>query len=190
MARIYIIDNGRLYWIRQWINEGMLDHLVLTTEAKGAQRFTQQEAGDYAMQLGILGYDAHIDGGRQNGEQSPRDKDNRRPDASRPSYDKADGQSENGRCHLRRDSKECHSGQRKGAGSPAGRAGKAESQGGCQKHREDRDWCIVQLGLERKYGTKPHGELYGKVLVAWVLTLLFAQECFRRLGIWIREGKR
>ena len=67
---------------------------------------------------------------------------------------------------------------------------KLRAREGVKKHREDRDWHIVQLDLERKYGTKPHGELYGKVLVAWVLTLLFAQECFKRLGIWIREGRR
>lgn len=63
--RIYILDEGRLYWLRQWINDGTMDHLVFTTEGSEAFGFLdRQEAEDYRMQMVVLGYDVYINGGR------------------------------------------------------------------------------------------------------------------------------
>lgn len=52
---------------------------------------------------------------------------------------------------------------------------------GVRKRREDRDWIVVQAELERKYGSKVHGELYHRALVAWALASMIAVESVRRL---------
>ena len=57
VLKIYIVDGGEWYYLRDWFVYDGLDHVVFTATAKHAMKFhTREAATDYMYQLRANGY--------------------------------------------------------------------------------------------------------------------------------------
>ena len=61
---------------------------------------------------------------------------------------------------------------------------------GVRKYRQERDWHITQMELERKYGTKPRSNLYKNFLMGYAFTCLLLEACWRKLTTKVRRNLR
>lgn len=67
---------------------------------------------------------------------------------------------------------------------------KLRAREGTRQYRQRKDWSETSLELQRKYGVKPHSDIYKGVLIVWTLTCLTVTECARRLARCVREGRK